>query len=244
MELFLPGLVVAIAALFRGVTGFGFALLAALGLSSMLPPQTATPIILVIDITITLLILRDFDRTKVDWRACAILLVFGVIGAVIGPYVAAELSDQHARIATNLAIAVAALVAMLHNPPRWMGHFIIGAVLACGVGILMSGFAVGGPLAAAWLLAGGTQDVRVRNTLAIYFGVVDVLGFVTRAGAGMLPDDFIMQVLPLLAVAVLAYFPGEMIYQRISSILWRRICAISLVFIAIVGFAQTVFISF
>ena len=243
MELILPGLVVAIAALFRGVTGFGFALLAALGLSSMLPPQTATPIILVIDITITLLILRDFDRTKVDWRACAILLVFGVIGAVIGPYVAAELSDQHARIATNLAIAVAALVAMLHNPPKWMGHFIIGAVLACGVGILMSGFAVGGPLAAAWLLAGGTQDVRVRNTLAIYFGVVDVLGFVTRAGAGMLPDNFIMQVLPLLVVAVLAYFPGEMIYRRISSILWRRICAISLVFIAIVGFAQTVFIS-
>ena len=116
MELILPGLVVAIAALFRGVTGFGFALLAALGLSSMLPPQTATPIILVIDITLTLLILRDFDRSKVDWRACAILLVFGVVGAVIGPYVAAELSDQHARIATNLAIAVAALVAMLHNP--------------------------------------------------------------------------------------------------------------------------------
>lgn len=243
MELILPGLVIAIAAMFRGVTGFGFALLAALGLSSMLPPQTATPIILLIDIVITLLILRDFDRTKVDWRACAILLFFGLIGAVIGPYFAAELSDQHARIATNLAIAIAALVAMLHTPPKWMGHFIIGAVLACGVGVLMSGFAVGGPLAAAWLLAGGTQDVRVRNTLAIYFGAVDLLGFITRAGAGMLPDDFIMLVLPLLAIAVLAYFPGEMIYRRISSILWRRICAISLVFIAIVGIAQTVFIS-
>ncbi|WP_417625273.1 TSUP family transporter [Paremcibacter congregatus] len=243
MEMILPGLVIAIAALFRGVTGFGFALLAALGLSSLLPPQTATPIILLIDIAITLLILRDFDRSKVDWRACTILLVFGLIGAVVGPYVAVSLDNQTARIATNLAIVLAACVAMLHHPPKWMGRFIIGAVLAFVVGIMMSGFAVGGPLAAAWLLAGGTEDARVRNTLAIYFGAVDALGFATRAGAGMLPDGFPWLVTPLLIVAVLAYFPGEMIYRRLSSILWRRVCAISLVLIALIGITQTAFIS-
>ncbi|GAA0624826.1 TSUP family transporter [Thalassospira tepidiphila] len=240
MELILSGMVVAVAALFRGVTGFGFALLAALGLSSLLAPATATPIILIIDIVLTGLILRDFDRAKVDWRACSILLGFGLFGAVLGPYVAFALDDQTIRIATNLAIAVAALVAMLHHPPKWMGHFVIGALLACSVGILMSGFAVGGPLVAAWLLAGGTQDVRVRNTLAIYFGAVDVLGFITRAAAGMLPDDFIALVLPLLVIAMIAYFPGEMIYRRMSATTWRRVCAISLVLIAIIGFAQTI----
>ena len=148
MELILSGMVVAVAALFRGVTGFGFALLAALGLSTVLSPATATPVILVIDIVLTGLILRDFDRAKVDWRACGILLTFGVFGAVLGPYVAYALDDLTIRIATNLAIAVAALVAMLHHPPKWMGHFVIGALLACSVGILMSGFAVGGPLVA------------------------------------------------------------------------------------------------
>lgn len=242
-ELILPGLVIAIAALFRGVTGFGFALLAALGLSSILPPQTATPIILLIDITLTFLILRDFDRSKIDWRACSILLFFGLIGAVIGPYVAVSLDDQTARIATNCAIAIAAIVAMLHHPPRWMGHFIIGAVLACFVGILMSGFAVGGPLAAAWLLAGGTQDNRIRNTLAVYFGAVDILGFATRAGAGMLPDGFLMMALPLLGIAVLSYFPGEMIYRQMTATMWRRVCAISLMLIAVFGITQTILIS-
>lgn len=240
MELILSGTVVAIAALFRGITGFGFALLAALGLSTVLAPATATPVILVIDIVLTGLILRDFDRAKVDWRACAILLTFGFFGAVLGPYVAFALDDQTIRIATNLAIAVAALVAMLHHPPKWMGHFVVGALLACSVGILMSGFAVGGPLVAAWLLAGGTQDVRVRNTLAIYFGTVDLLGFITRAVSGMLPDDFISLVLPLLLIAVIAYFPGEMIYRRLSAHVWRRVCAISLVLIAIAGFVQTI----
>jgi len=240
MELILSGMVVAVAALFRGVTGFGFALLAALGLSTLLAPATATPVILIIDIVLTGLILRDFDRAKVDWRACTILLTFGLLGAVLGPYVAFSLDDQTIRIATNLAIAVAALVAMLHHPPKWMGHFVIGALLACSVGILMSGFAVGGPLVAAWLLAGGTQNVRVRNTLAIYFGSVDVLGFITRAVSGMLPDDFIALVLPLLLIAVIAYFPGEMIYRRLSAAVWRRVCAISLVIIAIIGFVQTI----
>ncbi|MCC9626083.1 sulfite exporter TauE/SafE family protein [Thalassospira sp. MA62] len=243
MELLLASLVIVIAAVFRGMTGFGFALLAALGLSSVMSPQSATPIIMLIDIVLTLLILRDFDRTKIDGRACAILLVFGLVGAVIGPYVAVSLSDQTARIATNLAIAVAALVAMLHHPPKWMGHVVIGAILACGVGILISGFAVGGPLVAAWLLAGGTQDHRVRNTLAVYFGAVDVLGFATRAQAGMLPENFLTLALPLLAVAILAYFPGELIYRRMSAMIWRRFCAISLVLVALVGFAQTVFIS-
>lgn len=240
MELILSGMVVAVAALFRGVTGFGFALLAALGLSTVIAPAKATAIILLIDIVLTGLILRDFDRNKVDWRACTILLTFGLVGAVIGPYVAFAMDDQTIRIATNLAVAVAALVAMLHQPPKWMGHFVIGALLACSVGILMSGFAVGGPLVAAWLLAGGTQDVRVRNTLAIYFGSVDVLGFLTRAVSGMLPDDFIALALPLLLIAVIAYFPGEMIYRRMSAALWRRVCATSLVIIAIIGFVQTI----
>jgi hypothetical protein len=244
MELILPGVVVAVAAVFRGVTGFGFALLAALGLSSVLPPATATPIILLIDIALTGLILRDFDRNRVDWRACMILLGFGLIGAVAGPYVANALDDQTIRIATNLAIVIAALVAMLHHPPKWMGHVIIGALLACSVGILMSGFAVGGPLAAAWLLAGGTQDVRVRNTLAIYFGFVDLFGFATRAATGMLPDGFIGLALPLLVIAMIAYFPGEMIYRRLSPAAWRRVCAISLVVIAVIGFAQTIVIGF
>lgn len=242
MELILSGMVVAVAALFRGVTGFGFALLAALGLSTVIAPAKATAIILLIDIVLTGLILRDFDRNKVDWRACTILLTFGLVGAVIGPYVAFAMDDQTIRIATNLAVAVAALVAMLHHPPKWMGHFVIGALLACSVGILMSGFAVGGPLVAAWLLAGGTQDVRVRNTLAIYFGSVDVLGFLTRAVSGMLPDDFIALALPLLLIAVIAYFPGEMIYRRMSAALWRRVCATSLVIIAIIGFVQTIVI--
>ena len=240
MELILSGTVVAVAALFRGVTGFGFALLAALGLSSVLAPATATPIILVIDIVLTGLILRNFDRAKVDWRACAILLAFGLFGAILGPYVAFALDDQAIRIITNLAIAIAALVAMLHRPPTWMGHFIIGALLAGSVGILMSGFAVGGPLVAAWLLAGGTQDVRVRNTLAIYFGAVDLLGFITRAATGMLPENFISLVLPLLVIAMVSYFPGELIYRRLSANVWRRVCAISLVLIAIVGFVQTI----
>ena len=240
MELILSGMVVAVAALFRGVTGFGFALLAALGLSTVLTPATATPVILIIDIVLTGLILRDFDRAKVDWRACTILLTFGLLGAVLGPYVAFSLDDQTIRIATNLAIAVAALVAMLHHPPKWMGHFVIGALMACSVGILMSGFAVGGPLVAAWLLAGGTQDVRVRNTLAIYFGSIDVLGFITRALSGMLPNDFIGLVLPLLLIAVIAYFPGEMIYRRMTAAVWRRVCATSLVIIALIGFVQTI----
>ena len=242
MEIVLPGLMIAIAALFRGVTGFGFALLAALGLSSLMAPQDATSIILLIDLVLTGLILRKFDRHMVDWRATAILLGFGLIGGVSGPYIAAMLSDDSARIATNIAIAIAALVAMMHRPPQWMGHVVVGAVLALVVGGMMAGFAVGGPLAAAWLLAGGTEGARVRNTLAIYFGFVDVLGFATRAGAGMLPEGFLGMALPLLAIAVIAYFPGEMIYRKMSMILWRRVCAISLVLIAIVGAMQTILI--
>ena len=77
---------------------------------------------------------------------------------------------------------------------------------------------------------------------AIYFGSVDVLGFLTRAVSGMLPDDFIALALPLLLIAVIAYFPGEMIYRRMSAALWRRVCATSLVIIAIIGFVQTIVI--
>ena len=240
MELVLAGGIVAGAALFRGVTGFGFALIAAMGLTTILPPATAAPLILAMDIVLTALILRKFRLSDVDWRAAAVLLFFGLIGGIVGPLVASHLSDPMARTVTNAAVGVAALAALLKTPPRWIGSVWIGVGVAAGVGVLMAGFAVGGPLAAAWLLAGGADVGKVRSTLALYFGTIDAVGLIARYSYGMVPPSFTDLLLPLLVIAVIAYFPGEYLYRRMAPLVWRRVCAVSLVLIAVGGGAQSI----
>jgi uncharacterized protein len=69
---------------------------------------------------------------------------------------------------------------MIRNLPHWLAGRSFGILFGFAVGLLLPAFAVGGPLAAAWLLADGTQKQHVRGTLAIFFGVIDLASLVSR----------------------------------------------------------------
>jgi uncharacterized membrane protein YfcA len=239
MEMLWLGIVVAGAAFFRGVTGYGFALLAALGLTLVLPPQTATPLIVLIDLFITALILRTFKAADVDWKASSILLGFGLVGAVFGPFASEHMSPGMAQLATSATVGIAALVAMVRHPPRWAGSTVTGALAAFVTGMVVTAFAVGGPLAAVWLLAGGTREDKVRSTLALFFGAIDLTGLIMRYQLGILPPGFLSWVLPGLVLALIGYLPGERLYRRLAPLTWRRFSAAGLVAIAVAGGIQT-----
>lgn len=240
MGLTLAALVVVCAAAFRAITGFGFALLAALGLSWFFDPLVMVPVVVTCDLILTGLILRDPQSAEVDWPVARLLIDFGFVGAVCGAFIAGHLDESVAKVAINIAVVIAALAAMIRNPPAFLSSRTAGAVISLLAGVMLSAFAVGGPLVVAWLLAVRLAPASIRGTLALFFGVVDILTLSTRFAFGLMPEGTLAHLAMTLPLALIGYSIGLFAVRRMNPPAWRRFSSLGLLFIALAGSIQTV----
>ena len=240
MELLITGIAVIIAAGFRGITGFGYALVAAIGLSSSFSPSTMIPLILINDLVITGLILGNRKHGAIDRKVTPMLLLTGFIGALGGSFLASYMDETTIKLALSVVVCLSALLAMVHEPPRWLGHPILGIVAGLLVGLLMASFAVGGPLLAIWLLAGGTRREYSHGTLAVFFGAVDLFALISRIILGQIDPGLPVLLLTYMPLTLLGYAAGHWIGLRLDHVTWRRVAATGLILIAVIGAAQTI----
>lgn len=240
MSMVLFGGVTFLAAAFRGVTGFGYALIAALGLLFLPSPAAGVPFILVSDLLLTGFLLLDRDQGAVDWAVARLLLAMGFAGALCGSVVAAGLDDGTAKLLVAVTIFAAACVALVREPPSWLRHRGIGAAIAFVVGVLLAAFAVGGPLIAAWLLAGGRDRRTIKGTLAVFFGAVDALSLAGRGLVGAIDPGVVGLLAAYTAPTLAGFAAGRLLAARLSFDGWRRLASGGLLAVAVAGLIQTV----
>jgi uncharacterized membrane protein YfcA len=242
MDMVAIAAVTAVAGAFRGVTGFGYAMVAALGLTAaLMAPAVSVPFILFNDLLLTALTLGDRKGGAVDWKATRILLMAGFYGALCGGWLAGHLDEITARMLVAAFVMLAACVALIRNPPVWLAGRILGIVFGFFVGLLLSAFAVGGPLAAAWLLAGGTQRSHVRGTLALFFGVIDLVSLASRLLIGGIDPQLPGLLVTHLPLTLIGFGIGYLVSRGLPPHVWHRISSGGLVAIAVVGFFQAIF---
>jgi uncharacterized protein len=241
MDAVIIALVTTGAAAFRGMTGFGYALVAALGFAGSFSPTAMVPFILINDLMLTGFTVVDRDRSPIDWPVTRRLLLAGLCGALCGSFLVPYLADDLARLLVSATIVLAACTALVHQPPAWLANRMLGLVIGFVVGVLLSAFAVGGPLIAAWLLAGGTRREMMRGTLAVFFGVVDLFTLASRAYLGGLGGDLPHLLLLYSPLTLAGFGLGYFLSHRLPPEVWTRVSAIGLVIIAAVGFIQTLY---
>lgn len=227
---------------FRGLTGFGYAMVAALGLSVVfMLPAVSVPFILVNDLMLTGFTLLDRKHGAVDWAAARTLLLSGLAGALCGGWLATQLDQNTARAMVAGFVMLAACVALVRNPPGWLASRPLGLCFGFFVGLLLSAFAVGGPLAAAWLLAGGTQRLKVRGTLAVFFGAIDFVSLISRLAFGGIDTRLLDLLIFYCPLTLIGFGVGYVISRRVTPSAWHRISSVGLVLIAVIGLCQALY---
>ncbi|WP_319529872.1 sulfite exporter TauE/SafE family protein [uncultured Cohaesibacter sp.] len=244
VDMLIPALAIFVAAAFRGITGFGYALIAAIGLSASLSPDNMIPTILINDLVLTALILSNRRTGAIDWGITPLLLVCGAIGALFGGLLAGMIDPTTTKLLVAGIVCLSALLGMVQDPPRWLAHKLLGALAAFAVGMLLAAFAVGGPLIAVWLLAGGTRRETTLGTLAIFFGAVDLFSVASRLALGQYGSDLPLMLLYTLPITLLGYGAGHLVGSRLTLSTWRRVSSIGLILIALAGALQTLAVWF
>lgn len=239
VTLLLLSLAVFLAALVRGATGFGFALIAAPILSLVWPTATATSIVLLLDLVATALLMRGGALAGLDRREATITGAAALVGALAGVLLLKVLPEEPALLGLNLAVLVSALAALMRVRSRHLEGETAAAAAGFLTGAMIGAFSVGGTLVVAWLILAGRSPARSRALLTVVFALTDAGSLLLRVGLGVLPAEALGPAVALLPALALGLLAGHVGFRRLDAESWKRAVALVLVLLAVGSLART-----
>ncbi|MFP5205576.1 MAG: sulfite exporter TauE/SafE family protein [Acidobacteriota bacterium] len=233
--------IVFVATLIRSAFGFGEALVAVPLLALFIPLQVATPLAVLLSISVAgVVVIQDWRH--IHLRSAAGLVIATLFGIPVGLLVLTHAHRELARAALGILIVLFAAFS-LAAPDRFrIEHEHRGQLLLVGfvAGILGGAYGMNGPPLAVYGSLRRWSPQHFRATLQAYFLPASTLATVGFWSAGLLTRtvgrDYLWS-LPVLLPAVLL---GRVINRRFSGPAFLRYVYVGLILIGGILFAEAV----
>lgn len=211
------------AGLARGFSGFGAALIFVPLASSLMGPQIAVPLLLVVDGVMTLGMIPAAVR-RADHRDVLTMAVGAIIGVPLGVHLLITLDPVIIRWAI-VGIVVVLLSLLISG---WRYRDKPKAILTATVGLIAGVFSgvaqIGGPPVVAYWLGGAVPATIVRANIIVYFAISTVLNATAYLWSGLIT----LQILALAVLVAPTYGLGVWLGSRMFGLAeertFRRIC--------------------
>jgi uncharacterized membrane protein YfcA len=204
----LAALLVAVAALVRGYTGFGFAAIAITGLNLIWPPQLSVPVILLLDLIGTLGLLRT------AWPLAHRGLIgrFGqgaLVGIPVGLTLLIQLPEQYLKMAISCAVLLMSL--LLFRRPQVSAREYPWLTRAVGSlsGAFTAAASVGGLPVVCYLLTVPVSAAVQRASMVIFLAATDLLSLLLLYASGIIDARLIGPLLMLLVPTLVGVQLGQ-----------------------------------
>jgi uncharacterized membrane protein YfcA len=217
-----------VASIVQSGTGFGFSLVAAPALYTVVDPAAAIGLALVLGQVVNMLVLFGERRwPQPDWSAALPALVAALPGLPIGALLVRTLPDSSLRIGVGLVVCAIVverlarrhvwrrLTAVDRNEPGRKAA--IGAGLT--VGVLTTSTTTSGAPLAVWLTASKMTPAAVRDTVTVIFFALDFVAIgVVIAIVGAESSLARVEWMPfLIPVAVAGHLLGREAFVRLPA---------------------------
>lgn len=206
-------LLVFIAALVRGYTGFGFAAVAISGLSLIWPAKISVPVILILDLIGSIGLLagawKHADRTLLKNLAQG-----AIIGIPLGLLILIKVPDPVLKFAISVSILMMAFWllqprAASLSPSNWLTK-IVGSIS----GAFTTAASVGGlPVVCYLLMTAHVAQVQ-RATLVIFLSTTDLISVGLMAVSDVISVTLLQPILLLLIPCVIGVQFGQWLFNR------------------------------
>lgn len=217
---------VTVAAVLRGLAGFGFALAAVPLVSLVAPPQQAVAVIILLQVLMGVRDIATMHRI-VDRRSLVPMSLGALVGTPPGVALLLVLDPSVTRIAIAVLV-LAGLVMLLRTPerrlPRWMA--LPTGVLAG----LFGGFAaMAGPPAVAYYLATGQPRETTRASLMVFFCITSVFAVPLLLWGGAIEVADVVMTLAAFPAFAIGTAIGTWLFHRTSASSYRAIAIATLI---------------
>jgi hypothetical protein len=228
--------VVALSAVFRGFTGFGFAIVAVPLLSLLVSPTRAVAVATGLQVLGGLVDLHRSARSchwpSIRWLVAGVVLT-APIGALILSWVAPDVARLLVAAACAIAVAALALGVTFATMPGPAGTVAVGAVAG-----LFSGLAaMPGPPAITFYLASPLSPAQVRASLIVFFLFAALIAGVSLVATGAFGRAELLLSLVGLPVMIAGSAIGAALFRRLGGA-HRRVSLAALSTIALLTAAR------
>jgi len=239
IEIYFVVFVVFIASIIRGFNGFGFSATCISGFSFILPAIEIVPIILILEVVISIF-MAPYVWSKIDWNFVLKLLLGIFIGSPIGLYLLKYLTSDTTHLFVCVLVIFFSLLLMKGYVNQKInnnyGKFFTGVIS----GTLNGLTTLGGMPVALFLLATSIQPAIIRGSLAALFFLTDIYAFILSFFAGIVDLTTIYRTIPLIIILPIGVYIGDKLFVKSKEETYRKFVFYFLIFISIFGFFRII----
>ncbi len=227
-------LVVVVAGLVRGFSGFGMSAIMVLALALILPPARVVPVAMLMEIAASLRMLPGTWR-HVHWRLAGWLLLGSAVGTPIGAYLLVNLPVPVMRAV--LSVFVLGICILLWRGFRFPGHPRSEWGLAVGLfsGTANGAASFGGQPNALFLLSTPLTPATIRATLVFIAFCTDVYGTGIYHLNGLLDSEILWRAGLFLVPMAIGIGVGQRAFNAAKPETYRRLAIALLSALAVAG---------
>ena len=239
IEIYYVIIIVFIASIIRGFNGFGFSAICISGFSYILTAIEIVPIILALEVAISIF-MAPYIWNKIDWKFVFKILLGILIGSPVGLYLLKHLNPQITHLFVCLLIIFFSILLMRGFSNQKInndyGKFFTGIISGT-----LNGFTtLGGMPVALFLLITNIQPALIRGSLAALFFLTDIYAFVLSFFSGIVDMVTIYRVIPLIIILPFGVFIGNKFFVKSKEETYRKVVFYFLIAISIFGILKII----
>ena len=234
----MSGIIILFAAIIRGFSGFGLALVSVPLLSMIMPPMSFVPLIFGMQI---IAVFSGLKRTlqDVQWDQIIPLVPGGFLGTWVGLLLLYRINPEILGII--IAIAVVLVAVSLLRGLRFSRHFskLETAIIGLLAGLLNGAASLPGPPVILAQLVMPNTNKMVRSNLIIFFTILSLLGLASIVAGGKLNETHVYLIATSAPFLLFGTWLGERLFHNpVMFPYYRRISTYILLSIGIMKFIE------
>jgi len=234
VEIYFVIFTVFIASVIRGFNGFGFSATCISGFSFVLPAIEIVPIILALEVIISIFMV-PYIWYKIDWQFVFKILLGIIIGSPIGLYLLKYLNPETTHLSVCLLVIFFSILLMKGYSNQKINNDYGKICTGMVSGTLNGLTTLGGMPVALFLLTTSIQPAVIRGSLAALFFLTDIYAFTLSYFAGIVDVTTIYRVIPLIIILPIGVFIGNNFFVKSKEETYRKVVFYFLIFISILG---------
>jgi uncharacterized protein len=219
--LVLVALIIGVATVVQGVSGFGFSLTAMPLLSVLLGVHQALAVQTTLGIVSNALTAWR-SRPDIIRPTARRIIASSVVGMPIGWFVLDHTSDRGLKLGVGIVVGILAIALASHVRIRSTSPVVdvIGGLLS---GVLSTSTGTNGPPLVVALAGRGLPAAQQRATLSACFATANVIVFTALLWNGRIDSDVVITVAASLPMLLLGAVAGQRIFSRLRQGHYERI---------------------
>ena len=219
-ELLIALVAVAVGATIMGTVSFGMGLVVAPVLLLFLAPKDAVVTVNAI-IPILLFFVLLSTRRHLNWRLLWRMALAGMIAAPLGVLALESANPTFLRITIGIAILCLGVLNLLRIQLPMAKRTGTGLLVGFLTSLSIATLSIGGPLAAAYIMAQEWPREQMRAALAFFFIATYIVAFALYALIGLVGRDTLVNIGLLLPALVVGFGLGALLARRMNEGVFR-----------------------